>query len=95
MSYGMKIVRTRGFNHEGPRRAPVFVISDFAKQIVDIENKRRPAVIRVGNLDAKRDFTDVRDMVVGYWLSLEKENRARRTTSARRNAGRCARCSTC
>lgn len=72
MSYGMKIVRTRGFNHEGPRRAPVFVISDFAKQIVDIENKKRPAVIRVGNLDAKRDFTDVRDMVIGYWLSLEK-----------------------
>jgi len=72
MSYGMKIVRTRGFNHEGPRRAPVFVISDFAKQIVDIENKKRPAVIRVGNLEAKRDFTDVRDMVIGYWLSLEK-----------------------
>ena len=72
MSYGMKIVRTRGFNHEGPRRASVFVISDFAKQIVDIEKKKRPAVIRVGNLDAKRDFTDVRDMVIGYWLSLEK-----------------------
>jgi GDP-4-dehydro-6-deoxy-D-mannose reductase len=72
MSYGMKIVRTRGFNHEGPRRASVFVISDFAKQIVDIEKGRKPAVIRVGNLDAKRDFTDVRDMVIGYWLSLEK-----------------------
>jgi len=72
MSYGMKIVRTRGFNHEGPRRAPVFVISDFAKQIVEIEKKKRPAVLRVGNLEAKRDFTDVRDMVVGYWLALEK-----------------------
>jgi GDP-4-dehydro-6-deoxy-D-mannose reductase len=72
MSYGMKIVRTRGFNHEGPRRAPVFVISDFAKQIVDIERGKRPAAIKVGNLDAKRDFSDVRDVVRGYWLALEK-----------------------
>ena len=72
MSYGMDVVRTRGFNHTGPRRGPVFVCSDFAKQIVDIEKKLRPPVIRVGNLDARRDFTDVRDMVRGYWLALEK-----------------------
>jgi GDP-4-dehydro-6-deoxy-D-mannose reductase len=72
MSYGMKIVRTRGFNHTGPRRGPVFVCSDFAKQIVDIELGKREPVLEVGNLDAKRDFTDVRDMVRGYWLSLEK-----------------------
>ena len=72
MSYQMDIVRTRGFNHEGPRRAPVFVMSDFAKQIADIERGARKPVLRVGNLDAKRDFTDVRDMVRGYWLSLEK-----------------------
>jgi len=72
MSYGMEIVRTRGFNHEGPRRAPVFVMSDFARQIAVIEKGRKEAVIRVGNLDAKRDFTDVRDMVRAYWLSLEK-----------------------
>ncbi len=72
MSYGMHIVRTRGFNHEGPRRAPVFVMSDFARQIVDIERGVRKPVLHVGNLDAKRDFTDVRDMVKAYWLSLEK-----------------------
>ncbi len=72
MSYGMEIVRTRGFNHTGPRRGSVFVCSDFAKQIVEIEQKMRPPVISVGNLEAKRDFTDVRDTVKGYWLSLEK-----------------------
>ncbi len=72
MSYGMKIVRTRGFNHTGPRRAPVFVCSDFARQIIDIEKGLKPPVMEVGNLEAKRDFTDVRDMVRAYWLSLEK-----------------------
>jgi len=72
MSYNIPIVRTRGFNHEGPRRGPVFVCSDFAKQIADIERGRKPPVIRVGNLDARRDFTDVRDTVRAYWLSLEK-----------------------
>jgi GDP-4-dehydro-6-deoxy-D-mannose reductase len=72
MSYGMKVVRTRGFNHTGPRRGPVFVCSDFAKQIIDIEKGIREPYMEVGNLDAKRDFTDVRDMVRGYWLSIEK-----------------------
>jgi len=71
-SYGMKNVRTRGFNHTGPRRGSVFVCSDFAKQIVDIENGRRDPVMYVGNLEAKRDFSDVRDTVKGYWLALEK-----------------------
>ena len=71
-SYGMKVVRTRGFNHTGPRRGEVFICSNFARQIVEIEKKKREPVIRVGNLDAKRDFTDVRDMVRAYWLSLEK-----------------------
>jgi GDP-4-dehydro-6-deoxy-D-mannose reductase len=72
MSWKVDVVRTRGFNHEGPRRGPVFVASDFAKQIADIEKGRKPPVLHVGNLDAKRDFTDVRDMVRGYWLALEK-----------------------
>jgi GDP-4-dehydro-6-deoxy-D-mannose reductase len=72
MSYGMEIIRTRGFNHTGPRRGPVFVCSDFAKQIVDIEKGLKQPVIRVGNLEAKRDFTDVRDTVRAYWLALEK-----------------------
>ncbi len=72
MSYQMDIVRTRGFNHTGPRRAPVFVVSDFAKQIADIEKGKKEPVLRVGNLDAERDFTDVRDIVRAYYLSLEK-----------------------
>ena len=72
MSWKVDSVRTRGFNHEGPRRGPVFVASDFAKQIADIEKGRTPPVLSVGNLDAKRDFTDVRDMVKAYWLALEK-----------------------
>jgi GDP-4-dehydro-6-deoxy-D-mannose reductase len=72
MSWKVDSVRTRGFNHEGPRRGPVFVASDFAKQIADAERGRRPAVVHVGNLEAQRDFTDVRDMVRAYWLALEK-----------------------
>lgn len=69
-SYGMKLVRTRAFNHTGPRRGDVFVCSDFAKQIVAAEKGQREPVIHVGNLEAKRDFTDVRDIVKAYWLSL-------------------------
>jgi GDP-4-dehydro-6-deoxy-D-mannose reductase len=72
MSFKVDSVRTRGFNHEGPRRGPVFVASDFAKQIADIEKGRKPPVLNVGNLEAQRDFTDVRDMVKAYWLALEK-----------------------
>ena len=71
-SYGLKTVRTRGFNHTGPRRGEVFICSSFAKQIAEIEKKKRKPVIYVGNLEAKRDFTDVRDTVRAYWLSLEK-----------------------
>ena len=70
-SYGMPIVRTRAFNHEGPRRGDVFVTSNFAKQIAEIEAGRRAPVIRVGNLKARRDYTDVRDVVRGYWRLLE------------------------
>ncbi len=71
-SYGIKSVITRGFNHTGPRRGDVFVCSNFAKQIAQIELGLKPPVIEVGNLSAKRDFTDVRDMVRAYWLALEK-----------------------
>ena len=70
-SYGMWIIRTRGFNHEGPRRGHVFVCSNFAKQLAEIEKGIREPVIMVGNVDARRDFTDVRDMVRAYWLILE------------------------
>jgi len=70
-TYGMKIVITRAFNHTGPRRGDVFVTSTFAKQIAEIE-KGKASVIKVGNLEAKRDFTDVRDIVRAYLLAVEK-----------------------
>ncbi|MBD61691.1 GDP-mannose 4,6-dehydratase [bacterium] len=70
-SYGMKIIRTRAFNHTGPRRGEEFVASAFARQIVNIE-RGAPAVIKVGNLDAERDFTDVRDVVSAYKVAVEK-----------------------
>lgn len=69
-SYGLKVIRTRGFNHTGPRRGDVFVTSNFAKQIASIEAGLAEPVIRVGNLTAIRDFTDVRDMVRAYWLAV-------------------------
>lgn len=71
-SYGLKIVRTRAFNHTGPRRGEVFVCSNFARQIIEIEKKKREPIIYVGNLEVVRDFLDVRDVVRGYYLSLKK-----------------------
>lgn len=71
-SYGMHIIRTRAFNHSGPRRGEVFVDSNFAKQIAEIEKGKREPTIEVGNLEAIRDFTDVRDVVRAYWLAAEK-----------------------
>ena len=71
-SYGLRIVRTRAFNHTGPRRGEVFVTSNFAKQLIEIELGKRKPVLYVGNLDAVRDFSDVRDVVRGYALALQK-----------------------
>jgi GDP-4-dehydro-6-deoxy-D-mannose reductase len=71
-SYGLHTIRTRGFNHTGPRRGDVFVTSNFAKQVAEIEKGKREPVVRVGNLEAKRDFSDVRDVVRAYWLAVEK-----------------------
>jgi len=71
-SYGLRIVRTRTFNHTGPRRGEVFATSNFAKQIAEIEHGLAEPVLKVGNLEARRDFTDVRDVVRAYWLALER-----------------------
>lgn len=73
-SYGMKTVRTRTFNHEGPRRGEVFVTSNFAKQIAEAEAGLREPVVYVGNLEAKRDWSDVRDVVRAYWLAVNHCN---------------------
>lgn len=72
MSYGVKSVVTRAFNHTGPRRGDVFATSNFAKQIAEIEKNIKPPVIKHGNLNAIRDFTDVRDVVAGYLLAVIK-----------------------
>ena len=71
-AYGVHVVRTRAFNHEGPRRGDVFATSAFCKQIAQIETGLQKNKILVGNLEAIRDYTDVRDIVKGYWLALEK-----------------------
>lgn len=71
-SYGLKIIVTRAFNHTGPRRGDVFVTSNFSKQIAEIEKGLKEPVMYVGNLNAKRDFTDVRDIVRAYWLTVNK-----------------------
>ncbi len=71
-SYGLKSVRTRGFNHTGPRRGQVFVTSNFCSQVAAIELGLQEPVIRVGNMEAIRDFTDVRDMVRAYWLAVTR-----------------------
>jgi len=71
-SFGIDLVRTRAFNHTGPRRGEVFVASNFARQIAEIEARKREPLIMVGNLEAQRDFSDVRDVVKAYLLAIEK-----------------------
>ncbi len=69
---GLRVIRLRPFNHIGPGQDERFVASSFAKQIAEIEKKKRPPIIKVGNLDVKRDFTDVRDVVRAYWLAAKR-----------------------
>lgn len=71
-SYGFEIIRTRAFNHEGPRRDILGALASFAYQIARIEKGLQKPVVHVGNLEAKRNFTDVRDMVRAYYLAMEK-----------------------
>lgn len=63
---GLAAVRFRPFNHTGPGQSTAFVVPSFAAQIAAIERQQRPAVLKVGNLDARRDFLDVRDVVDAY-----------------------------
>jgi len=73
-SYALDVVVARPFNHIGPGQTDRFVVSAFARQIVEVERGER-RVISVGNLDAARDFTDVRDVVRAYGLLLERGER--------------------
>lgn len=70
-AYGMDIMMVRTFNHVGPNQAPLFVVSDFCKQVAEIEKGLHEPVMRVGNLSARRDFSDVRDVVRAYTLLME------------------------
>jgi GDP-4-dehydro-6-deoxy-D-mannose reductase len=72
LAHGMGVVRTRTFNHTGPGRGEGFAESAFARQLAEIEAGLRPAVIEVGNLEAVRDYADVREVVRAYLLLLER-----------------------
>jgi GDP-4-dehydro-6-deoxy-D-mannose reductase len=71
-AYDMELMMVRAFNHIGPEQAPMFVVSDFCKQVAEIEKGMREPVMMVGNLAAKRDFTDVRDVVKAYVSLVQK-----------------------
>lgn len=72
--YGMEIVCTRSFNHTGVGQKTTFALPSFVKQVADIEKSGQPGVIKVGNLSAWRDFSDVRDVVHVYRMLLENKN---------------------
>lgn len=72
LAHKIPVIRVRPFNHIGPRQSPAFVVSSFAKKIAEIEKGSIEPVLKVGNLAAKRDFTDVRDMVNAYVQILDK-----------------------
>jgi len=71
-SYGIEIIIIRAFTHIGPGQTDAFVVPAFCKQVAEIEAKGDKGIIRVGNLEAKRDFTDVRDIVRAYKMLAEK-----------------------
>ena len=71
-SHRLPTIRARSFNHIGPNQADDFVASAFARQVAEIEAGMREPTVAVGNLEAARDFTDVRDVVRAYWLLAEQ-----------------------
>ena len=72
-AYGMHVVRTRAFHHTGPGQSERYVVPSLARQIAAAEAAgRSEAEVLAGNLDLRRDFTDVRDVVEAYWLALER-----------------------
>lgn len=69
--YGLRVIEGRPFNHIGPHQSLGFVLPDFASQIAAIKLGQQPNKMMVGNLDAQRDFTDVRDVVLAYTMLAE------------------------
>jgi GDP-4-dehydro-6-deoxy-D-mannose reductase len=73
-AHGLRVVRTRAFNHAGPGQSDTYVVSSFARQIAEAEATRPAdgrALIETGNAAVRRDFSDVRDVARAYWLALE------------------------
>jgi len=70
LAHGLPVVMVRPFNHIGPRQRLGFVAPDFAHQVAEAEAGLREPVVEVGNLDVSRDFSDVRDIVRGYYLAI-------------------------
>ena len=74
---GLNIVIARPFNHTGPRQKPNFVCSSLARQIIGLINAGNSNTLNVGNIKARRDFTDVRDIVRGYWMLSQVQNNSK------------------
>jgi len=74
-AYGLDIIMTRSFNHIGPGQSDAFAASDFCRQAAEIQLGMRPPVMYVGNLAARRDFTDVRDVARAYVLLMRRGQR--------------------
>lgn len=77
VSHALRTIQMRPFNHIGPRQSEHFVASAFAAQIARIEAGLQEPLLRVGNLAAERDFTDVRDIVRGYELAVQRAEAGR------------------
>ncbi len=72
LTYGLPIIRTRSFNHFGPRQSPTFALASFARQIALIEAGHAQPVLAVGNLQARRDFLPVADVIDAYLALAER-----------------------
>lgn len=70
--FGLQVIRVRPFPHTGPRHSRQFALPDWACQLAEAAAGRRPARLQVGNLDIRRDLSDVRDTVAAYILALEQ-----------------------
>lgn len=69
---GLRLVRVRPFNHSGPNQSPNFVLPTLVHQFAEIKAGKREPVVHLGNLDSVRDFSDVRDIVRGYHIALQR-----------------------
>lgn len=83
-SFGLHVVRTRAFNHAGPGQSDEYVVGTLARQVAEAEaGGAGEAVLRTGNPDSRRDFTDVRDVVGAYVAAVEQEPGAYNVCSGR------------